>query len=317
MTTDIVAEMGYLFLGTRLKRVAERIQADAARILKAQGFAFAPGQFTLMAAIDRHGELAIGDAVAALGLSQPAVTRCAADLIAMGLIEAVSGEDRRRKLLQLTPKGKTDFVQARAAIWPRLGDAVGALCAPLSGPLIDQLGQLEAAMAEASLAERFAQARSVPLEIVEFSDALAHDFHDINAEWIESMFVMEDADRETLLAPREKIVDPGGVILFVRAGQKGIVGTCALRNAGDGAFELTKMGVRETARGLKAGEFLLDAVIARAKTLPIETLYLLTNTKCAAAIHLYEKAGFLHDPEIMEKYGARYERSNVAMRYPL
>ena len=44
-------------------------------------------------------------------------------------------------------------------------------------------------------------------------------------------------------------------------------------------------------------------------------MYLLTNSKCAAAIHLYEKNGFEHDAEIMATYGARYERCNVAMRY--
>ena len=75
------------------------------------------------------------------------------------------------------------------------------------------------------------------------------------------------------------------------------------------------MGVRETVRGLKAGEFLLTAVIQRARELGADPLYLLTNAKCAAAIHLYEKLGFQHDAGIMAKYGARYERCDVAMRY--
>lgn len=42
---------------------------------------------------------------------------------------------------------------------------------------------------------------------------------------------------------------------------------------------------------------------------------LLSNAKCAAAVHLYEKAGFRHDADIMARYGARCERCNVAMRY--
>jgi ribosomal protein S18 acetylase RimI-like enzyme len=73
--------------------------------------------------------------------------------------------------------------------------------------------------------------------------------------------------------------------------------------------------VREAARGLKAGEFLLDAVIARAQAMGADPLYLLTNHKCAAAIHLYEKLGFEHDVGIMADYGARYERCDVAMSY--
>lgn len=153
------------------------------------------------------------------------------------------------------------------------------------------------------------------LAIREFQDHLARDFHDINAEWINAMFRLEDTDREVLENPRERIIEPGGQILFVEAHGVGIVGACALQNTGPTSYELTKMGVRETARGLKAGEFLLAAVIQRAKALGADPLYLLTNAKCAAAIHLYEKNGFQHDAEIMATHGARYARCDVAMRY--
>lgn len=49
----------------------------------------------------------------------------------------------------------------------------------------------------------------------------------------------------------------------------------------------------------------------------ITSLYLLTNYICAPAIHLYEKAGFQHDAEVMEKYGKSYARCDVAMAFPL
>lgn len=153
------------------------------------------------------------------------------------------------------------------------------------------------------------------LTIREFSDELAQAFHDINAEWIEAMFVLEPVDREVLEDPRAKIIAPGGVILFVEVEGLGVVGTCALKPTGGGGYELTKMGVRETARGTGAGAFLLAAVIARAAEIAADPLYLLTNHTCEAAIHLYEKLGFRHDAGIMADYGARYARCDVAMRY--
>ena len=61
----------------------------------------------------------------------------------------------------------------------------------------------------------------------------------------------------------------------------------------------------------------LGAVIARARQIGADPLYLLTNRDCAAAIHLYEKLGFRHDAGIMADYGARYARCDVAMRYAL
>ena len=158
---------------------------------------------------------------------------------------------------------------------------------------------------------------SEELSIVDYTDAHATAFHDINAQWIESMFVLEDHDRHVLTHPREMIIDPGGAILLVSSKPHGIVGACALMKTSDGVFELTKMGVLETARGLKAGEFLLRAVLERAATMDMKTLYLLTSSKCAAAIHLYEKKGFVHDAVIMRDYGATYARCDVAMSYPI
>jgi len=151
--------------------------------------------------------------------------------------------------------------------------------------------------------------------LVEYSDELASAFRDINAQWIHSMYRMEEIDRDVLDHPRERIIDGGGAILFVKADGLGIVGTGALRRSGEAEFELTKMGVMESARGLKAGEFLLAALIERARALGARTLYLLSNRKSAAAIHLYEKLGFVHDANIMQAHGGHYDRCDVAMRY--
>jgi GNAT superfamily N-acetyltransferase len=156
------------------------------------------------------------------------------------------------------------------------------------------------------------------LRIIDYRDDLAGEFAAINAEWIAAMFVLEPHDRAVLENPRHHIIDRGGTVLFVEADGLGIVGAGALMpTEGTNALELTKMGVRESARGRKAGEFLLTALIDRAATLSADELYLLTNSKCEAAVHLYEKAGFVHSAEIMARFGATYERCNVAMAYDL
>lgn len=154
-----------------------------------------------------------------------------------------------------------------------------------------------------------------PLSILPFTPERAHYFHDINVDWIEDMFRLEQTDRDVLENPIERIIAPGGDILFVAAEGLGIVGAGALQKTGEGSFELTKMGVLKSARGLQAGGYLLDALIARAEELGATKLYLLTNSICEAAIHLYERAGFEHDEDVMRGYGTRYQRCDVAMRY--
>lgn len=314
MTTDILRELGPVFLGSRLKRLAERMQAGAARVIADAGLELQPAQMPLLAALDR-GPLTVGELVEAVGSSQPGVTRAAGQLVALGLVESARGADQRQRSLSLTPAGEAAMARVKLLIWPRVGPAVTAMLDGLSGPLLDQIAGLEAALADRALDARVADLAPPGLVIRDFDDSLAGAFYEINAEWITAMFSLEPADREVIEQPRAQIVDSGGAILFVEAPGLGVIGTCALRKAGEGVFELTKMAVRPAARGLKAGEFLLAATIARAFELGAETLYLLTNSACAAAIHLYEKNGFRHDAAIMAAHGARYERCNVAMRY--
>ncbi|MGK6320647.1 GNAT family N-acetyltransferase [Sphingomonas sp. DT-204] len=305
---------GYLFLGSRLKRLGERMQADVLRIVEAEGLPIQPAQYPLLAAIERDGPITVGEIAAAMGVSQPGVTRNLAKLVETGLVETVDGgRDARRRAVALTEAGRAAMARSKATVWPRVEAAAAELAAGGAGPLLAQLDAIEASLAETPLHRRSVAASG--LTIRGWAPELARDFHDINLEWVAAMYEVEDTDRETLEHPEEIIVAPGGDILFVEDRELGIIGTCALRKSGDGAFELTKMGVREAARGRKAGEFLLRAVIRRARELGATTLYLLSNRKSAAAIHLYEKVGFIHDAEIMARYGARYARCDVAMRY--
>jgi DNA-binding MarR family transcriptional regulator/N-acetylglutamate synthase-like GNAT family acetyltransferase len=316
MPEDIVQKRGHLFLGSRLKRIGERMQSEVMRLVEAADLPIQPSQYPLLAALDHSGPLTVGELVEATGVSQPGVTRNLARLVEMGLVESNrAGRDQRNRTISLTNAGRAAMARSKAEIWPNIEAAVVALCAGLEGPLLDQLTAIEEALARSSLDARANRYKAQPLKIRRYSDELAQAFHDINAEWIESMFSMEDTDRDVLENPRTRIIEPGGDILFVEAEGLGIVGTCALQKTGEAQFELTKMGVLERARGYKAGEFLLDATIRRAEELGAKKLYLLTNAKCVAAIHLYEKLGFVHDAEIMRDFGARYARCNVAMRY--
>jgi N-acetylglutamate synthase-like GNAT family acetyltransferase len=215
--------------------------------------------------------------------------------------------------LSLTEDGARVIGAAQREIWPRVAAAVTELCDGGEQALLDQISALEARLDAKSLVDRVTSARG--LTIRDFSDDLAEAFYRINADWISDMFSLEQNDIDLLSRPRELILDRGGVVLFAETPDLGVVGTAALMVSKDGWVELTKMGVTPEARGRKVGEYLLAKTLERAASLGMDKVYLLTNRKCAAAIHLYEKLGFAHDAEIMAMFGARYERCDVAMRY--
>jgi DNA-binding MarR family transcriptional regulator/N-acetylglutamate synthase-like GNAT family acetyltransferase len=314
--SDVVRERSALFLGSRMKRLGERMQGEVIRLVEAAGLPLQPSHMPLLATLEQDGPQTLGRLTQAMGLAQPTVTRSVARLAELGVVEVSRRHrDQRHKTIALTPAGHAALTRAKLLVWNRTEAAVKELIADLHGPLLGELDRLEDRLAEAPLDGRARRHVWAGLRIREYSDALAADFKAINVEWISAMYVLEPADLEVLDNPREQILAGGGTILFVEAEGVGVIGACALRRTAGAAFELTKMGVLEAARGSKAGEFLLRATIARAAAMGADPLYLLSNKKSAAAIHLYEKLGFVHDDGVMQAYGARYARCDVAMLY--
>ncbi|MEH3106315.1 MAG: GNAT family N-acetyltransferase [Sphingomonas fennica] len=309
---DVIAAHGGVFLGSRLKRLAERMQAGAAAVIADAGVPAQPAHMPLLVAL-ADGPMTIGDLADAVGASQPGVTRGIGQLEAMGLVAAAPGADRRRRPMALTAAGEAAMARARIAVWPGVAQAVDELCGGSADALLAEIARLEAALAERPWQTRVRA--DAGLSIRDYEPALAADFVAITEEWIGAMFALEDSDRAMIADPEGTILHGGGAILFVEAAGIGIVGTCALKRTGGTGIELTKMGVRPAARGLKAGEFLLAAAIERAQAMGADPLYLLTNHRCAAAIHLYEKLGFRHDEAIMAEWGGGYARCDVAMRF--
>ena len=310
MAIDVLADEGGVMLGSRFKRLAERLQAGAELVARDCDLPTQPGQMPLLTALWRHGPMSVGAAAEATGFSQPATTRVAGQLTAMGLVaQRTDDKDRRVQQLALTAGGEAVMERAGTALWPRLRAAVAETCD--IDALLAQVAALEAALTARPLDRR----PGPGLSIRPFRDELAAEFARINRQWIEEMYALEPVDEAQLADPRGTIVDPGGDILFVEDPELGIVGTCGLLPTGPDEFELIKMAVLPAARGRGAGEFLLRATIERAFAMGAERLFLLTNCKSRAAIKLYERNDFVHDAEILARHGGEYQRCDVAMRY--
>jgi DNA-binding MarR family transcriptional regulator/N-acetylglutamate synthase-like GNAT family acetyltransferase len=314
--TDIVSERSALFLGSRLKRLAERMQSQVVLLAEAADLPLQPGHMPLLGTLDSDGPQTIGGLSEAMQLAQPTVTRSVAKLAELGMVEITrEHRDQRQKTVSLTPAGRDALGRAKIMVWNRTEAAVEEMLEELGAPFLDHLTAMERMMAEEPINRRAARHVEAGVSIQPFTDDLAAAFRSINLEWISDMYEVEAADLKTLDHPREAIIDQGGAILFAVVEGVGPVGTCALKRSGGDAVELTKMGVLKSARGARIGEMLMQAAIREAGRMNASPLYLLSNRKSAAAIRLYEKHGFAHDADIMRDHGAAYERCDVAMRF--
>jgi putative acetyltransferase len=140
-------------------------------------------------------------------------------------------------------------------------------------------------------------------------------FRELNEAWVSHYFVMEDEDRAILNDPDGCILQRGGQI-FMAFLEKRPVGSCALVFVAPGIFEVAKMAVAESQRGMGIGRQLLEHAIAEARAAGAKRLSLETNTKLQPAIRLYESVGFRHLPPDRETHSA-YARANVFMELEL
>jgi DNA-binding MarR family transcriptional regulator len=152
---DVVKELGYLALGTRLKRLGERLQAQTQVLLEQAGLDVPASHFPLLVAVDRLGPLNIGELTQAVGTSQPGVTRLVDKLIAADLLRSTqSTDDRRVRSIDLTKAGRQLIARAKRSALPVVEGAVADACAIPPRPLLALLAALEDALVAAPLSTR-------------------------------------------------------------------------------------------------------------------------------------------------------------------
>src|SRR5262245_21205725 len=107
MEIDIVKGLGHLALGTRLKRLGERLQAQTEVVLETAGVDRPASYVPLLVALDRMGSMNVGELTQAMGISQPGVTRLVDKLIAADLVRSTqSTDDRRVRTIALSKEGR-------------------------------------------------------------------------------------------------------------------------------------------------------------------------------------------------------------------
>jgi DNA-binding MarR family transcriptional regulator len=160
MTEDFVRSRGYLTLGSRLKRLGERMQAEVTRLAKSEGHDVPAAHMTILGALEHNAPVTVGGLAELLGIAQPGVTRSLAILEEQGLVtSAKQANDQRQRMIELSRKGHALVGRSSTDLWARVERAVAEVCEPLSGRLLDQIDTIEAALDDRPLDRRAAKDR--------------------------------------------------------------------------------------------------------------------------------------------------------------
>ncbi len=151
------------------------------------------------------------------------------------------------------------------------------------------------------------------IKIIPFTEDKKEYIKILNYEWLQKYFTVEPNDVIQLSDPVKEIVNKGGLIFYALYNNE-IVGTYSLMKINDEEYELAKMAVIESCKGLGIGKLMLVHSIDEALKLEAKILSLYSNTKLEAAIHLYRKYGF---EQVLLPSDIHYERANIKMEKKL
>ena len=117
------------------------------------------------------------------------------------------------------------------------------------------------------------------INIINFQDNFEKDFFDLNIEWLEYFFQVEEYDYEVLSNSKKYIINKGGKIFFAESAGN-IIGTVALMPTKNKlVFELTKMAVKPDYRNKGIGKKLLKKCIDYSKSNSYSSIILYSNKK--------------------------------------
>ncbi|SDZ20621.1 DNA-binding transcriptional regulator, MarR family [Lysobacter sp. yr284] len=150
---DYPRSLGGAAIGARLRRLAERIDGDVARIYAEAGLEFEQRWFGVLNQLALNGPATVGDLAATLGITHASISQTRSSLEKAGLVQSQTDPgDARRRPMQLTRKGR-QLVERLTPLWQMLEQVGLQIVAEVDG-LIESLDRLDDVLSRQSLFER-------------------------------------------------------------------------------------------------------------------------------------------------------------------
>jgi len=154
----------------------------------------------------------------------------------------------------------------------------------------------------------------IEYEIINFKNKYSKLFYDLNIEWLNEFFLVEDYDKKILSNPQKHIISKGGSIFFAKKRKK-IIGVVALMPTHElDVYELTKMGVEKAFRNQGVGKLLLKRCVEQATVNKLKKVIIYSNRKLKNAIYLYKSFGFI---EVELEENSNYQRADIKLELHL
>lgn len=154
MSMDMMRDFGAMAFASRLRRLSDRLKAEATKVYRENGVEFNDSWFLVALVLSRREGISVSEAAETLGVSHAAISQMVAAMARKGLLIGHPDErDRRRTLLHLTEKGR-DVVEALRPFWDAVGKCTDEMIASTGADLLPAITAIEEQLDQKNLFTR-------------------------------------------------------------------------------------------------------------------------------------------------------------------
>ena len=151
---DLLEELGAFAFASRLRRLSDRLKAEATTIYHHQGVDFNDSWFQVGFMLSRSDRMSITEIARALGISRPAVSQMAGEMVRKNLVTIQPDpKDGRRRLLSLTEYGR-EAVDTLKPVWDAVGESTDELIESTGLDILKAISDIERGLKHRSLFSR-------------------------------------------------------------------------------------------------------------------------------------------------------------------
>lgn len=156
MVENYYQKLGALVLGSRLRKLSERLLNEVGNIYRNRNIDFEPGWFHIMYLLNENERLSVTQISDILQVSHPSVIQSIGVLESKGIIDiSKDKKDKRKRMIELSESGKSLLIEI-LPMWNRIDEMMNAFLAEgeFSRNILKAADEIEILLDQKNLSER-------------------------------------------------------------------------------------------------------------------------------------------------------------------
>lgn len=156
MSDNYYEKLGQLILGSRLRKLSERLMLEMGNIYKSRNIEFEPGWFHIMYLLSENEKMSITQISEMLQVSHPSVIQVVGVLEKRDIVKiSVDSNDKRKRMVELSDNG-TSLLEQIKPVWNEIDQMMIAFLSEgeYSRNILNAITEIEKNLDAKPLAER-------------------------------------------------------------------------------------------------------------------------------------------------------------------